>query len=52
MVLAHTDALGNLPPDLAGPVKLELAWAEERVPGVHALPGGSRYELKWDGYLR
>ena len=25
MNLAHTDAVGNLPPDLAGPVKLELA---------------------------
>jgi hypothetical protein len=45
----HTDAVGNLPPGLAGPVQLELARAEERMPGVHALPGGSRYELKWDG---
>jgi hypothetical protein len=47
----HTDAVGNLPPGLAGPVQLELARAEERMPGVHALPGGSRYESKWDGYL-
>jgi hypothetical protein len=51
MNLAHTDAVGNLPPDLAGPVKLELALAEEQLPGQHALSGGSRYELKWDGYL-
>jgi len=51
MNLAHTDAVGNLPPDLAGPVKLELARAEEQLPGQHALSGGSRYELKWDGYL-
>jgi hypothetical protein len=43
--------VGNLPPDLAGPVKLELARAEEKLPGQHALSGGSRYELKWDGYL-
>jgi ATP-dependent DNA ligase len=46
----HTDAVGNLPSGLAGPVQLELARAEERMPGVHALPGGARYELKWDGY--
>lgn len=40
----------DLPADLAGPVELALAKAVEDVPGPHALPGGSRYELKWDGY--
>ena len=39
-----------LPPGLAGPVDVELARAGEKVPGSHALPGGSCYELKWDGY--
>lgn len=27
-----------------------MAKSVEDVPGPHALPGGSRYELKWDGY--
>lgn len=40
----------ELPADLLGPVDLALAKAVEDVPGPHALPGGSRYELKWDGY--
>ena len=39
-----------LPADLAGPVELELAKAEQSVPGPHAMAGGSLYELKWDGY--
>jgi len=43
-------AVRSLPPDLSGPVPVELARLEERVPGAHALPGGSRYEPKWDGY--
>jgi hypothetical protein len=37
--------------DLAGPVVLELAKAVEQLPGRNALPGGCRYELKYDGYL-
>ncbi|MEJ7648195.1 MAG: non-homologous end-joining DNA ligase [Nakamurella sp.] len=41
---------GTLPSELAGPVDLALAKAVEEVPGPFALPGGSRYELKWDGY--
>jgi hypothetical protein len=47
--LGHTDAKGNLLADLAGPVVLEPARAEEQIPGERALSGGSRYELKWDG---
>jgi ATP-dependent DNA ligase len=39
-----------LPSDLTGPVAVELARLEERLPGTVALPGGSRYEPKWDGY--
>lgn len=39
-----------LPPDLTGPVAVELARAQESVPGRQALPGGCVYELKWDGY--
>ena len=37
--------------ELAGPVELELAKAVEKLPGRRGLPGGSRYELKYDGYL-
>jgi hypothetical protein len=44
-------ARGNLPPELTGPVQLELAKAVEQLPGQHGMPGGSRYELKWDGFL-
>lgn len=40
----------QLPADLAGPIKLALAEAVERVPAANGLPGGSLYELKWDGY--
>jgi hypothetical protein len=43
--------VGKLAPDLLGPVGLELARAVERLPGPHGMPGGSRYELKWDGFL-
>ena len=38
-------------PDLAGPVEVALARSVDQIPGPHALPGGSRYEVKWDGYL-
>ena len=40
----------RLPPDLVGPVDLELAKALDDIPGENALPGGSRYEPKWDGF--
>lgn len=42
--------MAPLASDLLGPVGLALAQAVERLPGEHALSGGSRYELKWDGY--
>ncbi|MCW2525280.1 MAG: ATP-dependent ligase [Pseudonocardiales bacterium] len=35
---------------LEGPVELALARSEETVPTSNMLPGGCRYELKWDGY--
>jgi hypothetical protein len=41
----------RIPPDLAGPVEVALARSTDQIPGPHALPGGSRYEVKWDGYL-
>ena len=47
-------AVGRRPPapvrGLAGPVDVALARAQDTIPGPHALPGGSRYELKFDGY--
>jgi hypothetical protein len=42
-------AVGNLSPELAGPV--ELAKAVEQLPAQRGMPGGARYELKYDGYL-
>ena len=42
--------MGNLSPNLTGPVQLALAKAVEHLPGPHGMPGGSRYELKWDGF--
>ncbi|TDO56697.1 ATP dependent DNA ligase-like protein [Kribbella sp. VKM Ac-2571] len=42
--------MGNLSPDLTGPVALELAKAVEQLPGEHAMPGGARFELMWDGF--
>lgn len=48
----RTEPSVRVPPDLAGPVELALARSVEQVSGPHALPGGgSRYEVKWDGYL-
>jgi hypothetical protein len=41
----------RIPPNLAGPVEVALARSVDQIPGPHALPGGSRYEVKWDGYL-
>jgi ATP-dependent DNA ligase len=40
----------RLPADLAGPVDVELTRATESIPAPSALPGGCRYEPKWDGY--
>jgi hypothetical protein len=48
----HTGKVSKLPADLAGPVGLELARAVEQLPGPNAMPGGSRYEPKWDAARR
>src|SRR4051794_3260219 len=42
--------LPDLPPELAGPVAVELAKPVKEIPPAGALPGGCRYEPKWDGY--
>ncbi|UOY00441.1 ATP-dependent DNA ligase [Blastococcus sp. PRF04-17] len=42
--------LPGLPPELAGPVAVELAKPVAAIPPAHALSGGCRYEPKWDGY--
>lgn len=39
----------RIPPGLAGPVEIALARSVDEFPDPHALPGGSRYEVKWDG---
>jgi len=48
---SNTEIVAELGPDLLGPVALELARADEQLPGPHGMPGGSRFELKWDGFL-
>lgn len=40
----------DVPPALHPPVTLALAKAVDTIPTEAALPGGSRYEPKWDGY--
>lgn len=40
----------GLPAGLTGPVEVALARAVEQIPRAGALPGGSRYEPKWDGF--
>jgi hypothetical protein len=47
----RTEPPVRIPPHLAGPVELALARSVDQIPGPHALPGGCRYEVKWDGYL-
>jgi ATP-dependent DNA ligase len=42
--------VGKLAADLLGPIGLALARAEEQLPGSHGVPGGARFELKWDGF--
>jgi ATP-dependent DNA ligase len=42
--------LPGLPPELAGPVAVELAKPVKAIPAAHALIGGCLYEPKWDGY--
>ena len=42
--------LPGLPPELAGPVAVELAKPVATIPATNALSGGCLYEPKWDGY--
>ena len=42
--------LPALPPELAGPVAVQLAKPVRAIPPPGALAGGCRYEPKWDGY--
>jgi ATP-dependent DNA ligase len=50
LVPSFVPGLPDLPPDLAGPVAVELAKPVREIPPPSALPGGCRYEPKWDGY--
>jgi ATP-dependent DNA ligase len=50
LVPSFVPGLPDLPPDLAGPVAVELAKPVRAIPEPGALPGGCRYEPKWDGY--
>jgi ATP-dependent DNA ligase len=43
-------ALPGLPPELAGPVAVQLAKPVAAIPAPDALIGGCLYEPKWDGY--
>jgi ATP-dependent DNA ligase len=49
-VPSFVPALPGLPPELAGPVAVELAKPVRAIPPADALAGGCRYEPKWDGY--
>jgi ATP-dependent DNA ligase len=49
-VVPGLPGLPGLPPELAGPVAVELAKPVRDIPAGNALPGGCRYEPKWDGY--
>ena len=42
--------LPGLPPELAGPVAVQLSKPVREIPAAHVLPGGCLYEPKWDGY--
>jgi ATP-dependent DNA ligase len=42
--------LPGLPPELAGPVAVQLARPVRTIPAANALTGGCLYEPKWDGY--
>jgi ATP-dependent DNA ligase len=42
--------LPGLPPELAGPIGVALTKPVSAIPGATALPGGCRYEPKWDGF--
>ena len=42
--------LPGLPPELSGPVAVQLSKPVRDIPPAHALRGGCLYEPKWDGY--
>ena len=44
------DGAPGLPPELSGPVGVALTRSVATVPRPDALPGGCRYEPKWDGF--
>jgi ATP-dependent DNA ligase len=44
------DEVPGLPPELSGPVGVALTKSVATVPLPGALPGGCRYEPKWDGF--
>lgn len=46
----RTDGPVAIPAGLNGPVDVALAKAAEQIPAPHELPGGSRFEPKWDGF--
>jgi hypothetical protein len=46
-----TDAAVRLPPDLTGPVDVELARLVDTIPAESTLPGRSRCEVEWEGYI-
>ncbi|SRR6266545_8429160 len=48
MVTRHSASL--IPPDLRGPVEVQLARAVEGIPAPNALPGGTVWEPKLDGF--
>jgi len=50
MPLSAAAPLPGLPPELAGPVAVALAKPVGALPTPASLPGGARYELKWDGF--
>lgn len=49
-VAGYIGTMAGLPMGLWGPVQVALARTREDIPGEQALPGGSMYELKWDGF--
>jgi ATP-dependent DNA ligase len=49
-VPSSVPGLPGLPAELAGPVAVELSKPVREIPPPNALPGGCRYEPKWDGY--
>jgi ATP-dependent DNA ligase len=50
LVPLSAPGLPGLPPELSGPVAVQLAKPVRAIPPATALPGGCLYEPKWDGY--